>query len=113
MKFKDSDGNTLLHKITQSGAYIDMIKLIVTLDPEILSIKNDDGDSPLIFHIKQKNYSIVEFLIKNWVGYSDVLSIILLCNKLFGNNKLLLLLIMSPKILIFLTSLNLFIIIIL
>lgn len=66
IKFKDSDGNTLLHRIAESGAYIDMIKLIVTLDSEILSIKNDDGDTPLIFHIKQKNYLIVEFLIKNY-----------------------------------------------
>jgi len=66
IQFKDSDGNTLLHRITQSGSYFDMIKLIITLDPVILSMVNDDGDTPLIFHIKQKNYSIVEFLLKNY-----------------------------------------------
>jgi len=66
IQFKNSNGNTLLHRITESGSYCDMIKLIITLDPTILSMINDDGDTPLIFHIKQKNYKIVEFIIKNY-----------------------------------------------
>lgn len=66
IQFKNSDGNTLLHRITETGSYCDMIKLIITLDSSILSMTNENGETPLIYHIKQKNYKIVEFIIKNY-----------------------------------------------
>jgi ankyrin repeat protein len=64
--FQDSNSNTVLHNITETGSYNDMIKLIITLDPTILFMTNENGETPLIFHIKQKNYLIVETIIKNY-----------------------------------------------
>lgn len=64
--FQDSNLNTVLHKITENGSYYDMIQLIITLNPDILFIKNSNGETPLIYHIKQKNYLIVETIIKNY-----------------------------------------------
>jgi ankyrin repeat protein len=64
--FQDSNSNTVLHNITTNGNYHDMIKLLITLNSDILFIKNDDGLTPLIYHLKQKNYLIVEVILKNY-----------------------------------------------
>ena len=66
LKFQDSNENTVLHNITENNSYQDMIKLLISLDPSILYMKNADGDSPLVTHCKKKNYSIVETIIKNY-----------------------------------------------
>ena len=66
IQFKDSDGNTILHTIQDEGLYEDMIKLIITLDPSILFIKNDNGETPILYNAKQKKLKIVESIIKNY-----------------------------------------------
>jgi hypothetical protein len=64
--FQDSNENNVLHNISERNSYQEMIKLLITLNPEILNMKNVNGDTPIISHIKNKNYSIVETIIKNY-----------------------------------------------
>lgn len=67
----DSNKNTILHRINQDKInqdnnkeiLIDFIKLIITLDANILTKKNNNGETCLLYHAKKNNLFIVETLI--------------------------------------------------
>ena len=63
----DSNELTLLHQIQSSKndeLTEDVIRLLITLDETILSKKNLNGETPLLYHAQNKNYKITEILIK-------------------------------------------------
>ena len=59
----DTNNNNILHRITENNDYVDMIKLLISLDSSLLSKKNKDGDTPLIYHAKN-NRNICSILIE-------------------------------------------------
>jgi len=62
----DSNKNTILHNMNEDNNkdnLIDFIKLIITIDINILNKKNINGESCLIYHAKKNNLFIVETLI--------------------------------------------------
>jgi hypothetical protein len=69
----DSSNRTLLHQITEKDikdnkegeeGIEDMIRLLITLDEKILSKKDIDNNTPLLYHSINNNYKICEILIK-------------------------------------------------
>jgi hypothetical protein len=59
----DENNNNLLHNINQKNKYEDMLTLLLKLDDSLLFKKNIFGEIPIIKHIKQKNYNIVNILL--------------------------------------------------
>lgn len=63
MNFENN--NNLLHVVSDKNAsYIDMIQLLLKLDPELINKYNDNGETPIVFHAK-KSPLIVRELLKN------------------------------------------------
>ena len=69
----DSENRTLLHQITESDikqneegvkGVEDMIRLLITLDENLLSKRDIDNNTPLLYHALNNNYKICEILIK-------------------------------------------------
>jgi len=74
----DTNNNTVLHLVNEKSTidnYTDMVKLIISLDQNIIFKKNKNGENALLYHIKNKNFNIVNIildLIKN-KKISDIL----------------------------------------
>ena len=66
----DDKNNNLLHNINQKNKYEDMLTLLLKLDDSLLFKKNTNGEIPIIKHIKQKNYNIVNILL-NYIIYTN------------------------------------------
>lgn len=63
MNFENN--NNLLHVVSDKNAsYIDMIQLLLKIDPELINKYNDNGETPIVFHAK-KSPLIVRELLKN------------------------------------------------
>jgi hypothetical protein len=60
----DENNNNLLHNINQKNKYQEMITILLKLDDSLLFKKNKSGEIPIIKHIKQQNFNIVEILLK-------------------------------------------------
>jgi hypothetical protein len=60
----DENNNNLLHNINQKNKYQDMITILLKLDDSLLFKKNKFGEIPLIKHIKDQNFNIVNILLK-------------------------------------------------
>jgi len=63
LTFKNEDGYSILHNISQKNKFQEMIKLILTLNIDVLKIKNNDGLTPILYHCQQENYLIVQNII--------------------------------------------------
>ena len=73
----DNNDNTILHKLTESNKeiVIDFIKLITTLDTNILTKKNNNNETSLLYHLKNNNLIIAETLI-NIIKSKNLLNIL-------------------------------------
>jgi ankyrin repeat protein len=62
LEMKDAEGLTLIHKIVQSGD-VNFLKLLSQYKLN-LEIKNSNGESPLVFALEKKLFSIGEILLE-------------------------------------------------
>ena len=64
LKRKNKFGNTALHEATINGNY-DAVRVLVERCPDLLSIPNEDGETPLFTAAGFAEAKIVEFLIRS------------------------------------------------
>jgi hypothetical protein len=64
ISFKDADGNTILHLLTEENFNEKFINLILTLGEDLLMIKNDLGETPLLMHSRLQHNLILNLLLQ-------------------------------------------------
>lgn len=45
-----NEGNNLLHQIKQNGKYEELIELIIKLNPDLVNLKNNNKETPIVYH---------------------------------------------------------------
>lgn len=58
------DNKNILHMIKEKNNYAQIINVILNLYPELLNICDKTGETPIIYHMKNKNLKIVEHFLK-------------------------------------------------
>lgn len=63
INYRFESGNTVLHLVSERGEYEDFIKLVLSMERNLLNHPNDDNEIPLMYHAR-RNSQITKLLLE-------------------------------------------------